>query len=205
MYCKAAGPAVKSGIVDHYRTQGGSAQGLPVTVIDINLGWWLEGLPEDHPDNTDAFIAAIGLELVADDFLLEVFRAFGGTGMPHFAVVNGVADSPSHAQWEIVALDGNGWPPPPADPTPRISTLRAYIDAVAAPLIPPVIESVHLIEGAIEFDVISQAGRPVSVEYTTDFRSWTTIATTVGATGITRFREDLSPDASIKAYRARLE
>lgn len=69
---------------------------IKIRLIAVNLE------PED-PSLTDAFIQDLGIEFVADDFDRTLWDAFTeATTIPLFIVINGVPQSPSHRQWELV-------------------------------------------------------------------------------------------------------
>ena len=50
------------------------------------------------------------MEDVADDFSRVAWRQFNkSNGIPLFVIINGVANSPSHDQWEVL-YNGAGYP-----------------------------------------------------------------------------------------------
>ena len=67
------------------------------------------------------------LGLVLNDFDRDVADLFQSSGQPIFAIINGVEDSASHDQWELLySLRGYGSRNPP------ISTFKRHIDSVEA-------------------------------------------------------------------------
>jgi thiol-disulfide isomerase/thioredoxin len=126
-FCQAAAPQVKSGIVDYYASRGGNAAGLPVLHVSLNLQSGQEA-------QTQQFINAYGLGQTLNDFNRAVANRFQTGGQPIFAIINGVAGSASHRQWELVFTQlGYGSTQAP------ITDFRNAIDRVraAAPVTPP--------------------------------------------------------------------
>lgn len=94
--CAFASPDIEENVQKHFAALGGNAQGVPVTVVSVNI-------ESENPASTDIFINQVGPELVVDDFDAIAWNNYNITsGMPLFVVINGVANSPSHAQWEIL-------------------------------------------------------------------------------------------------------
>lgn len=119
-FCQAAAADVKTGIVDHYKAQGGNVNGVPVLHVGINLQDNAEGL-------TQNFVDRFGLELVLNDFNRGLANRFQSGGQPIFAIINGVANSPSNQQWELLYTRlGYG------DFIQPIPTFRQVIDSVQA-------------------------------------------------------------------------
>ena len=126
-FCQAAAPQVRSGIVDYYAARGGNPAGLPVLHVAVNL----QGGQEPQ---TQQFISAYGLGQTLNDFNRAVADRFQTGGQPIFAIINGVAGSQSHRQWELVFTQlGYGSTQAP------ITDFRRAIDSVraAAPVAPP--------------------------------------------------------------------
>ena len=72
------------------------------------------------------------MEDVADDFSRVAWRQFNkSNGIPLFVIINGVANSPSHDQWEVL-YNGAGYP--------GASRFRNIINTVKAGLQPPTID-----------------------------------------------------------------
>ena len=128
-FCQAAAPQVRSGIVDYYSSRGGNPAGLPVLHVSVNL----QGGQELQ---SQQFIDAYRLGQTLNDFNRAVADRFQVGGQPIFAIVNGVAGSASHRQWELVFTQlGYGSTQAP------IADLRRAIDGVraAAVVVPPVV------------------------------------------------------------------
>ncbi len=123
-YCIAAAEQVKPGIVDYYNQRNGNPSGIPVLHVGINLQGDAESL-------TQQFIDRFGLGQVLNDFDASLARRFQNFGQPVFVIINGVENSPSHEQWELVySRLGYG------DLQHPIQTFRNAIDSVkAAPAI----------------------------------------------------------------------
>jgi thiol-disulfide isomerase/thioredoxin len=120
--CQAATVDVEENITTYYKETGGNLHGVPVTVITINR-------EAANPELTDQFIENAGLELVADDFEGIAYNQFGDGYMPFFVVINGVANSPTHQQWEVLHAESEY-------NDAGFSFYRALIDSVQAPEIP---------------------------------------------------------------------
>ncbi len=128
VFCQAAAADIGPGIVDYYGDLGGNPNDVEVMHVAINL----QGGQETQTQN---FINQFSLGLVLNDFNRAVSNRFQPSNQPIFAIISGVANSPSHQQWELLFsrlgyLDFN---------TP-IATFRSVIDSVAGPSAnPPVI------------------------------------------------------------------
>lgn len=122
--CAFSSPDLEENIQQFYAAQGGNSGDVPVQVVAINI-------EDQDPTLTDTFIANVGMEIVVDDPVAAAWNIFNRTnGIPLFAVINGVADSPSHAQWEVLhnaaSYPGSDFlrelidsvQPGPSDPTP---------------------------------------------------------------------------------------
>ncbi len=124
-FCQAAAREIGPGIVDYYAQRSGNLNGVPVKHISINL-------QEGQETETQQFIDFYRLGQVLNDFNRDVASRFQSGGQPIFAIINGVAGSPSHAQWELMYSQlgyGNISFP--------IETFRQVIDSVQASTAPP--------------------------------------------------------------------
>ena len=72
---------VETGIRQYYQERRGNAHGIPVEVLAINI-------EAARPDRTEAFIQRAGLGQVLDDLQGEVFKKYGGSGLPYLVVVD---------------------------------------------------------------------------------------------------------------------
>ena len=119
-FCRSAAAEIGPGIVDHYKNLGGNLNGVPVKHVGINL-------QSGQETDTQSFVEFYGLELVLNDFDRGLANRFQGGGQPIFAIINGVKDSPSHRQWELLYSHlGYGELDSP------IATFRSEINAVMA-------------------------------------------------------------------------
>lgn len=126
-FCQAAAPQVEAGIVRHYASLGGNPAGIPVVHVAVNL-------QPNQETQTQNFIDRAGFGLVAEDFTRALANRFQSGGQPIFAIINGVADSPGHRQWELL-LHQNGY----GSATSPLDRFRAAIDAVQTPVLEPVV------------------------------------------------------------------
>lgn len=117
-FCQAAAAEIGPGIVEHYKSQGGTAKGADFVHVGLNL----QGGNEIE---TQEFIDANQFGLVLNDFSRAVADRFQVGGQPIFAIINGIANSPSHEQWELLYTQlGYGQLDFP------IATFREAIDSV---------------------------------------------------------------------------
>lgn len=130
-FCQAAASTIGPEVVDYFADQGGNSNDVEVVHVAINL----QGGQES---DTQAFIDRFNLGIVWNDFNNIVANRFG-FGQPIFAVINGVADSPSHQQWEMVyGLSGYG------QTTFPIQNLRNAINSVQEAEIPDIPPSIQV-------------------------------------------------------------
>lgn len=123
-FCQAAAPQLMDGIDRHYGARAGNPDGISVVHVGINL-------EANNEAKTQDYVSSAGLQRVWEDFNRALANRFIDFGQPIFAIINGVAGSPSHEQWELLYVQaGLG------QLTFPISTMRAAIDAVQAA--PPV-------------------------------------------------------------------
>ncbi len=119
-FCQAAAAEIEPGIVEHYKNLGGTASGAPFMHVALNL----QG---GQDQQTEGFIDAYNLSFVLDDTNRAVASRFQSGGQPIFAIINGIANSPSHEQWELVYSQlGYGQLSFP------IETFRAAVDSIEA-------------------------------------------------------------------------
>lgn len=120
-FCQAAASQIGPGVVDHFRDAGGNLDGLEFVHVALNL-------QAGQESQTQAFINRYGLGRVWNDFNGVVGRRFG-SNQPIFAIINGVADSTSHKQWELILVQ-NGY----GQTSFPITTFKNAVNSVAAPV-----------------------------------------------------------------------
>jgi len=119
-FCRAAAADIETGIVEHYEAQEGNINGVPFMHVGINL-------QADEESQTQVFVDAFNIKLVLNDFDRALSDRFHTNGQPIFAIINGVANSPSHQQWELLfSRSGFG------DLSAPVQTFRTAIDSVQA-------------------------------------------------------------------------
>ena len=79
--CVRASTEVETGIRQYYESRAGTAHGIPVEVLAVNI-------ESSHPERTGAFIRQTGLGRVFDDVQGGVFQKYGGSGMPFLVVID---------------------------------------------------------------------------------------------------------------------
>jgi hypothetical protein len=135
-----------------------------------------------NPAGTDSFIQANGLELVVDDYpphiAYDLFGGDNGGTATLFVIINGVTNSPSHRQWEVL-YKSFSW----SNATP----LRNVIDRVKAP--PPLLSEPRFAEGAFEFKMPAQRGQTNRVEVSTNLLHWTTLTNVIGTNASVLIRD----------------
>jgi PKD repeat protein len=93
--CDAATADVIPNVFLYYRNRGGNNHGLPVTLISISVD-------NSNRSAVNSVIAKYGLELVGDDDEDVAYDQFGTSRViPHFVVINGVANSSTHRLWQV--------------------------------------------------------------------------------------------------------
>ena len=99
--CNLAAPQLEAGVYRHFRDRGGNAAGVPVVYVLCNLQ--ADNSQRDI-DGTARFLSRFGDDVVVlEDPSRALQRRFtSASGQPTFAVINGIANSPSHRQWELV-------------------------------------------------------------------------------------------------------
>ena len=121
-FCQAAAAQVETGIVDFYSS--GNPNGVPVMHVALNL-------QANAESQSQSFIDRYDIKYVLNDFNRAVANRFQSGGQPIFAIINGVKNSASHEQWELLySLSGYGSTDQP------ISTFRSHIDSVKAGIDP---------------------------------------------------------------------
>ncbi|HIG27888.1 MAG TPA: hypothetical protein EYQ50_08855 [Verrucomicrobiales bacterium] len=100
----------------------GNPAGIEIVHIAVNL-------QKGQDFQTENFIRRAGYKWVLEDTNRTLARMFGGSGQPIFAIINGVADSPSHSQWELL-LQRNGY----GSRNHPIQSFQNVIDQVQAPI-----------------------------------------------------------------------
>ncbi|MBI2948845.1 MAG: immunoglobulin domain-containing protein [Verrucomicrobia bacterium] len=117
-------PVVEKEINKYYKAREGNPAGIQVEVLGVNTD-------QTSSDNTDEFIGAVGFEVVADDPDWVTYGQFGpGGAASRYVIINGVADSPTHKQWEVLFNETFFQPG-------DVSLLRALIDKVKTPVPAP--------------------------------------------------------------------
>ncbi|MEI6656428.1 MAG: autotransporter-associated beta strand repeat-containing protein, partial [Verrucomicrobiota bacterium] len=116
--CKASSPKLEIYVQQYYAAHGGNPFGLPVEVVAVET----DG---SNPGSTASFVANAGIGFSALDGP-GGYGQFGDGGVPSFAIINCVAGSPTHAQYEVLYTQGG------YDPAELYtwSTFKSYIDAV---------------------------------------------------------------------------
>ncbi len=94
-FCQAAAANIGPNLIEHYETRGGTSNGVEFMHVALNL-------QANAETSTQNFINFYELPFVLNDFNRTVANRFANGGQPICAIINGVANSPSHEQWELV-------------------------------------------------------------------------------------------------------
>ncbi len=166
-------------INDYYKERNGNANGIPVVYMAINLE-----SAEYARYEADNVLAYYSVDVRANDYTetdVDVaVRLFAThTSKPVFVAINGVANSPSHRQWELL-INKSGVVE--SQIPGLITTWQGVIDSVEAP--PPALENVHRRgEGVFEFTLYGQLNSTYRVASTTNFLDWDFGAPFIGTNG----------------------
>jgi thiol-disulfide isomerase/thioredoxin len=124
-YCKRAAPKLEENVQKYYAALGGNPYKVAVQVVAVEC----DG---SNPEQTESFVAAAGIALSAMDGP-GAHGQFGG-GFPAYVIINCVAGSPSHAQYEVLYYQSGV----DLSELDTWSTFKSYIDTVRpAPLTSP--------------------------------------------------------------------
>ena len=150
------------------------------------------------------FADRAGLELVLDDAAHTALHQFfppsrgEGTSASDFVVLNGVSNSPSHQQWEIMHIESI---------RPTISSIRNVIDSVepaATAAIPPTLSNPGLIDGAFTFQVDGSPGVETTVQVSRNGITWETRQTITLGDGPVTVTEPLLDGPEAVFYRLQI-
>ena len=122
--CSVSSPDIEKNIQKYYDEKGGNVHGVPVQVISLNL-------EKEAPENTEAFVQGADLDFVVNDFETKAWDLYNLLGtrpsIPLFVIINGVAGSPNHQQWEVLHSQ-HGMYILPNQTTAK--SFRGYIDQI---------------------------------------------------------------------------
>ncbi|EDY83784.1 antioxidant, AhpC/TSA family [Verrucomicrobiia bacterium DG1235] len=156
--CQTSSPDLEENIQRYYDALNGTPNGIPVHVLPINI-------ESDSPSQTNNFIESAGLAFALDDSEeRSVYAHYSTGGIPLFVIINGVAGSPSHQQWEVVYHQA-GYAGATAFRDTIQSVQASSIDPSALPeftTLPPPI-AIGTIGDRLEITVNAIA--PVSIDY----------------------------------------
>jgi thiol-disulfide isomerase/thioredoxin len=93
--CIRASTELESGVRQFYESRNGNAHGLKVELLAINID-------ASQPAKTEAFIRRTGLTRVFDDLQGEVFKRYGGSGMPFLVIIDATDGTSGNAPARIV-------------------------------------------------------------------------------------------------------
>ena len=110
------------------------------------------------------------------------------TQRPVFLVINGVSNSPTHAQWQLLVNSGGYGT---NDFSRQITEWRGAIDSVQAPA--PRLGSTTIAAGELQFTIPGQRGRTNRVEVSSNLRDWSTVTNIFGTNAPIMVRDTIAP------------
>lgn len=161
---------------------------------------------------TDSFLRATNVTRCGNDYVGNVkygvrnlFAPPNSTNSdprPLFLAINGLSNSPSHQQWQVLISDfsnGGG----AFDFTADVNRWRRILDTVQAP--PPVLTNAPFSgsESEFAFTFPGQRGRTNVVESSTDLTTWSVVTNVFGTNAPITVRETNVLNDERKFYRVR--
>lgn len=166
-----------------------------------------------YQGQTDDFVRMNGIRVCGNDYVGSVKfgirnlfappNATNGDPRPVFVAINGLSNSPSHRQWQVLVSDfsnGGG----AANYSAAITRWRAILDSVQAP--PPRLTNDPTIANGFSFTVPGQRGRTNVIESTTDLAgpaAWTSVTNLFGTNAPVLFRDPNANTNEQRFYRVR--
>ncbi len=162
---------------------------------------------DSYQASTDNFVNQHGFRYIFNDYMKVNGTTISNGAVrlqfqpsnqrPVFAAINGVSNSPTHQQWELLANHGGYGA---VDFSAEIAAWRAIIDSVQAP--PPLLEQpVMISDDKISFTLSGRPGLGYRIQASPDLVNWSVVATvTNDASGLSRFTNQLQSPRQF--YRA---
>lgn len=197
--CQSALTQMGTGIRDYYAVRKGTSNGIPVAHVIVDISG------PSYVQQTDAYLPPRGVRVCGSDLtktLRNLIAPPGGTNGPDprpvYMIINGVSNSTSHSQWQLLDLHvepGGG----AEDYSARIGQWRRIIDSVQAPA--PLLSHVGVVGNSFEFTVSGQRGRTNRVESTTDLMNWSTVTNLFGTNAPIVIRATNAPQDPLRLFR----
>ena len=164
-----------------------------------------------YQSQTDVFLRSNGVAICGNDYTAtsnrEIRNFFvptnstpNGDPRPVFLAINGVADSPSHPQWQLIVKDfynGGG----AIDFSAQIAAWRNTLDSVQAP--PPQPTNLLVLSNVFQFTFPGQRGRTNRVECTSNLVDWTIVTNAYGTNAPVIYRDTNAPASPKRFYKVR--
>jgi thiol-disulfide isomerase/thioredoxin len=177
-FCQSAADQVDAGIIERYNESAGTQNGNAVIRLGVNMQ--ADNTARDLA-GTDAFIAAHGISPVLQDTRRELVARFSDrlNTQPVFAVINGIANTSSHQQWELMLVVNNY-----ATFSSPVDAFVDVIEAVSTPVMPTQIR-LHSLNrvgmNMLRFQAAGNFRETIRLQRSSDLREWFDIETTVPA------------------------
>lgn len=185
-FCQIAASSVGPALRTAY--PAGNPAGIEIIHVGVNLQPNAEAQTENFLNNTD-------FDTVLNDFNRALANRFQSGGQPIFAILNGVAGSPSHQQWELL-LHQNGYGD--LDFSDNLALFQTAIDSVLAP--PPRVGMLTVATGAAPtLEAVIPPGHVGTIEVSTNLVDWDVLQANLPGGG-TVVVEDAQPRPDGRAF-----
>lgn len=173
-FCRAAAPEIEREVIQHYKSQGGTPEGVAV----VKLGCNVQPDTGSNKTQTDIFVAANAFPVVINDTsparALQA-RFTSTSGQPSFAIINGIANAVDRQtgkpiqQWELLySRFGYG---STGQPTAQFRTAIDRVKLIV-PAEPVLFHNVQHVGGMISFLIGGSPRAGLTVETSPDGRHW---------------------------------
>ena len=204
--CQSGLAQTSAGIRHWYESRfNGTSNGIPVAFVVANM----EPLAQWQAQ-ADVFLRSTNVVRVGNDYVGSINHgirnlfappnATNSDPRPLFLAINGLSNSPSHRQWEVLIADfsnGGG----AFDFTPALARWKAILDSVQAPR--PVLAARRSPSGPLTLSFPAQRGRTNTLERTTDLVEWVAVTNASGTNAMVSFVETTVPAPDRRFYRVR--
>ena len=200
-FCRAAAPEIEREVIQYYKSQGGTPEGVAV----VKLGCNVQPDTGSNKTQTDIFVAANAFPVVINDTsparALQA-RFTSTSGQPSFAIINGISNAVDRQtgkpiqQWELLySRFGYG---STGQPTTQFRTAIDRVKRIV-PAEPVILHNVQQVGGMVSFLIGGSPRNGLAVETSPDGLHWSPSDKSVPSDPSTPFVE--VPDQSQRYYR----